>query len=100
MNHVLDCMPNNPEVIREMFRVLRPGGKVIGAISYEEGILTHEFPVSSNSRHRIYGSEDIQEHFAPFTAEVFNVSKNIPVEVRRQQAIQPNIPILVLRKTV
>ena len=98
LNHVLDCMADDRAAIGEMYRVLRPSGVVVAVASYEPGSFTREFPPASNTNYRIYGSEDLAQHFAPFAATVLNVATDLPAEDRQKVGIPENVWVLILRK--
>lgn len=98
LNHVLDCMPDDLAAIREMWRVLRPSGVVIVVASYEPGSVTRELPPASNTRYRIYGSEDLAQHFAPFSVSVLNAATDLPPENRQKFGIPEIVWVLILRK--
>lgn len=98
MNHVLDCIPDDGPAIREMFRVLRPGGAVLAVVTFEPQGQTRELPVASNSCYRAYGPGDLERRFAPFRATVMNAAAGLSVEVRRVAGIPSTVPLLVLRK--
>jgi SAM-dependent methyltransferase len=98
LNHVLDCIPDDRPAVAEMHRVLRPGGVVLAVVTFAPGEPTRDVPVASNSLYRIYGSEDLAAHFAPFTASVVNGAEDVPADFRRTRGIQRFVPVLVLRK--
>jgi SAM-dependent methyltransferase len=98
MNHVLDCMPDDRPAVTEMFRVLRPGGRVLAVVTFEAGGVTRELPVASNSRYRVYGSTDIGQRFAPFELTVANAAEGLASGTRRSAGIPAMVPVLVLRK--
>jgi len=98
LNHVLDCMPDDLAAIREMWRALRPTGVVVAVASYEPGSVTRELAPASNTCHRIYGSEDLAQHFAPFSVSVLNVAADLSPEDRREFGIPKAVWVLVLRK--
>jgi len=98
LNHVLDCMPDDLTAIGEMYRVLRPFGVVVAVASYEPGSFTREFPPASNTRYRVYGSKDLAQHFAPFSATVLNVAADLPTEDRQRFGIPQIVWALILRK--
>jgi len=98
LNHVLDCMPDDLTAIREMWRVLRPSGMVVAVASYEPGSFTRELPPTSNTRYRIYGSEDLAQHFAPFSVSVINVAADLSPEYHKKFGIPETVWGLVLRK--
>jgi hypothetical protein len=98
LNHVLDCMPDDLAAIREMHRVLRPFGVVVAVASYEPGSVTREFPPTSNTRYRIYGSEDLAQHFAPFSVSVLDVAIDLLPENRQKFGIPKTMWVLILCK--
>lgn len=98
MNHVLDCMPDDFEAIREMDRVLKPGGAILATVSFKKDDVTRECPVASNSRYRVYGSRDFSKRFMPFAAQFKNVSLEIAEQDRKKAAIPSFLPILFLKK--
>jgi hypothetical protein len=98
LNHVLDCMPDDLAATREMWRVLRQSGVVVAVASYEPGSVTRELPPASNTRFRIYGSEDIVQRFAPFSVSVLNVATDLPPEQREKSGIPKTVWVLILRK--
>lgn len=99
MNHVLDCMPDDRPAIREMYRVLRPGGVVLAVVTFEAGGTTRELLVASNSRYRVYGSEDLESHFTPFAVTVTDAAQGLSADVRRSIGIPRRVPVLVLAKS-
>lgn len=98
MNHVLDCVPDDRPAIREMYRVLRPGGVVLAVVTFEPGTRTRELPVTSNSRYRCYGSEDLARRFAPFAVAVANAAEGLDESARRSTGIPASVPVMVLSK--
>jgi SAM-dependent methyltransferase len=98
LNHVLDCIPDDRPAIAEMYRVLRPGGVVLGVVSFAAGVPTRETPVSSSSLYRTYGSEDLASRCAPFSASIVNGANGVADDVTRTHGIRPFVPVLVLRK--
>jgi SAM-dependent methyltransferase len=98
LNHVLDCMPDDLAAIGEMWRVLRPSGLVVAVVSYEPGSVTRELPPTSNTRYRVYGSEDLIQHFAPFSVSVLNVAADLAPEYHRKFGIPETVWGLLLRK--
>lgn len=98
LNHVLDCMPDDLSAIREMYRVLRSSGVVVAVVSREPDIVTRELLPASNARYRIYGSEDLAEHFAPFSVSALNVTADLAPEYRQKFGIPETVWGLVLRK--
>ena len=98
LNHVLDCMPDDRPAVSEMFRVLRPGGVALAVVTFEWGTTTREVPVASNSRYRVYGSEDVAVRFAPFRVDVAEAAAGLSPEARRLQGIPSTVPVVVMRK--
>lgn len=98
MNHVLDCIPDDRPAIPEMHRVLRPGGVVLAVVTHEQGVPTREMPVASNSRYRIYGSEDLAERFAPFAVSVADAASGLTPAVRRSTGVQLAVPVIMLTR--
>ncbi len=98
LNHVLDCMPDDRPAILEMWRILRPSGLIVAVSSYEPGSSTREFAPGSNTNCRIYGSGDLAQHFAPFSATVLNVAADLPTEDRQRFGIPQIVWALILRK--
>ncbi len=98
LNHVLDCMADDRRAATEMYRVLKPGGAVLAVVGLQSGVRTVEFPVASNQRHRIYGSEDLAERFTPFSVRVLNAAEGISPHDRRRAAIPAVVPVLLLQK--
>lgn len=99
MNHVLDCMPDDRPAIREMHRVLRPGGVVLAVVTYEASTSTRELPVTSNSRYRCYGSEDLERRFAPFAVAVENAVAGLDEAIRQSTGVPASVPVIVLSRT-
>lgn len=100
LNHVLDCMPDDWPAIREMCRVLRPSGIVVAVVSYQPNTFTRELPPASNTRYRIYGSDDLAQHFAPFSVSVLNAVADLPAESGHKFGIPETVWVLILRKPV
>lgn len=98
LNHVLDAIPDDRRAIAEMHRVLRRGGVALAVVTFERGVPTREVPVTSTSLSRIYGSEDLSRHFAPFTAAALNAAGHLPPDVLREHGIPPVVTVLSLRK--
>ena len=98
LNHVLDCMLDDMAAIREMYRVLRPFGAVVAVVSYQPRSLTREYPPASNTRYRVYGSEDLTQRFAPFSVSVLNVAADLAPEDHQKFGIPQTVWGLVLRK--
>jgi SAM-dependent methyltransferase len=98
LNHVLDCMPDDRPAIQEMWRILRPSGLIVAVSSYEPGSFTREFAPGSNTNYRIYGSKDLAQHFAPFSATVLNVAADLPAEDRQKFGIPEIVWAFILRK--
>jgi SAM-dependent methyltransferase len=98
LNHVLDCMPDDRPAVGEIFRILRPGGVGLAVVTFEPGAITRELPVMSNSRYRIYGSEDLAARFVPFQVEVADAAAGMGPDARRLHGIPPTVPVAVLRK--
>ncbi len=98
MNHVLDCLPDDSTAIREMFRVLRPGGAVLAVVTYQPDGATREMPVASNTRYRVYGPGDLQRRFAPFRVTVDDAARGMDERARRLESIPETVPVLILRK--
>ena len=98
LNHVLDCIPDDRPAIAEMHRVLRPGGIVLAVSTFEQGGPSREVPVSSNSLYRVYGSHDLAQRFAPFTASAVNAAEGLSAHVRRTCGIPAVVTVLVLAK--
>ena len=88
LNHVLDCMPEDRAAIREMYRVLRPLGLVVAVAAFEPGSCTREFPPASNTSYRVYGSEDLAQHFAPFSVIVVNAAADLPSKIARNSGFR------------
>ena len=98
LNHVLDCVPDDRPAVRELFRVLRPGGVVLAVATFEPGAITRELPVTSNSRYRVYGSEDVAVRFAPFQVDIADAAQGFRPDAKRLHGIPPTVPVIVLRK--
>ncbi len=98
LNHVLDCIPDDRPAVVEMCRVLRPGGIVLAVATFEQGVPSREVPVASNSLYRVYGSQDLSQHFAPLAASAVNAAEGLSADVRRACGIPPVVNVLVLRK--
>lgn len=98
LNHVVDCMPDDRAAIDEMWRVLRPGGMVVAVASYQEKSFTRELPPASNTRYRIYGSEDLVQHFAPFSVSVLNLTSDLSDGSRQKFGIPETVWVLILHK--
>jgi SAM-dependent methyltransferase len=98
LNHVLDCMLDDMAAIREMYRVLRPFGLVVAVVSYQPGSFTREYPPASNTRYRVYGSDDLTQRFAPFSVSVLNVAADLAPEYHQKFGIPETVWGLVLRK--
>lgn len=98
MNHVLDCMPDDHAAIREIHRVLRPGGIAVAVVGLAEGTVTRELPVASNSRYRVYGLEDLSKRFSPLRVSVLNAAEAIEAPRRRRYGTQAPVGALVLQR--
>ena len=98
LNHVLDCIPDDRPAIAEMYRVLRPGGVVLAVATFEHGVPSREVPVASNSLYRVYGSQDLAQRFAPFSASAVNAADGMSADFRRTRGIPAVVTVLVLRK--
>jgi len=98
MNHVLNCVPDDKPVVREMARVLTPGGMVLATMGLKEG-RTFEHPRESNETYRDYGIDDLPSRFAPFGMRTVYAADNLDAPARRLHGIPEAIPVLVLIKT-
>jgi SAM-dependent methyltransferase len=98
MNHVLNCVPDDRPVIREMARVLTPGGVVLATTGLKEG-RTFEHPKLSNQTYRDYGIDDLAETFAPFTVRRLHAAEDLDPHARRLQGIPDAVPVLILTKS-
>ena len=97
MNHVLNCVPDDKPVIREMARVLKPGGIVLATTGLRQG-RTFEHPKASNQTYREYGIDDLPETFAPLTVRRLHAAEDLDEHARRLQGIPEAVPVLVLSK--
>lgn len=97
MNHVLNCVPDDRPVIREMARVLMPGGIVLATIGLKEG-RTFEHPRSSNQTYRDYGIDDLASTFSPFAVRRVHAGEQLDAPARRLQGIPEAVPVLILTK--
>lgn len=97
MNHVLNCVPDDKPVIREMARVLTPGGIVLATMGFKEG-RTSEHPRASNQTYREYGIDDLASTFSPFTVRRLYAGETLDAQSRRLQGIPEPVPVLVLAK--
>ncbi|MCC7417771.1 MAG: methyltransferase domain-containing protein [Acidobacteria bacterium] len=98
LNHVLDCIPDDTPAIAEMYRVLRPGGLVLAVVTFEHGARTRAVPVASNSLYRVYGSEDLSEHFAPFDASSVNAAAHLSAAARHAMGIPEVVTVVALER--
>lgn len=98
LNHVLDCMPDDRSAVREMFRILRPGGVALAVVAFESGTTSREIPAASNKLYRVYGSEDAAVRFAPFRVDLADAAAGLSAETRRLQGIPATVPVVVMRK--
>jgi len=97
MNHVLNCVPDDKPVIREMARVLTPGGIVLATMGLREG-RTVEYPRASNQTYREYGIDDLVSTFSPFGVRRLYAAETLDAPARRLQGIPEPVPVLVLTK--
>jgi SAM-dependent methyltransferase len=97
MNHVLNCIPDDKPVIREMARVLTPGGIVLATMGLREG-RTFEHPRASNQTYRDYGTDDLASTFSPFAVRRVYAAESLDPRARRLQGIPEPVPVLILTK--
>jgi hypothetical protein len=71
---------------------------VLAVATFAHGVPTRDVPVASNSLHRIYGSADLAERFAPFAVSVVNAADGLTVRDRLIRGIPAAVSVLVLRK--
>ena len=97
MNHVLNCVPDDKPVIREMARVLTPGGMVLATMGLKEG-RTLEHPRLSNQTYREYGTDDFASTFSPFSVRRLYAAETLDAQTRRLQGIPEPVLVLVLTR--
>ena len=97
MNHVLNCVPDDRPVVREMARVLKPGGIVLATVGFKEG-RTSEHPLASNQTYREYGTDDLESAFSPFGVRRVYAADALDAKARRVQGIPEPVPVLILTK--
>jgi SAM-dependent methyltransferase len=95
MNHVLDCMDGDEIAAAELYRVLRPGGVVLAAVTFDPAIETTP-ERRDNGLRRIYGGRDVARRFAQFDVEVLNAAGWVSDGAR--SGIEMPVPVLALRK--
>jgi SAM-dependent methyltransferase len=98
MNHVLNCVPDDKPVIREMARVVAPGGIVLATMGVKPG-RTSEHPQMSNQTFREYGIDDLATTFSPFGVQRLFAAADLDAPARRLQRIPAPVPVLVLTKS-
>jgi hypothetical protein len=97
MNHVLNCVQDDKPVVREMARVLTPGGIVLATMTLKQG-QTIEHPRQSNETYRDYGVEDLASRFSPFGLRQAHAAEGLEGPARRLQGIPEVVPVLILTK--
>jgi SAM-dependent methyltransferase len=98
MNHVLNCVPDDKPVIREMARVLARGGIVLATMGFREG-RTAEYPKkASNQTYREYGNDDLATTFWPFALRWLSAGETLDARARRLEGIPEPVPVLMLTK--
>ena len=98
MNHVLNCVPDDRPVIREMVRVLTRGGSVLVTTGLKEG-RTFEHPRASNQTYRDYGIDDLASRFSPFDVRRVQAADDLDARARRLHGIPEAVPVLILTKS-
>ena len=82
--HVLEHIPDDRAAMQELFRVLKPGGKVIIQTPFKEGEIYEDFSiVSPEERLKHFGQED---HVRIYSVEGLNKrlkDSGFEVEVRK-----------------
>ncbi len=108
-NHILEHIPDDKKAIKEMYRVLKPGGRAILQVPYSTTILTTlETPEINNPEKQsaLYGQKDhvriyqLQDYIsrlqkAGFKVEVIDYSN---LNAYYKNAIQPNEVFLSILK--
>jgi SAM-dependent methyltransferase len=97
MNHVLNCVPDDEPVIREMARVLTAGGIVLATMGLKEG-RTVEHPRASNQTYREYGNDDLASTFSPFALRRLYAAETLDARARRLEGIPEPVPVLIFTK--
>jgi SAM-dependent methyltransferase len=97
MNHVLNCVADDRPVVREMARVLTPGGIVLATMTLKEG-RTVEHPRQSNETYREYGIDELASAFSPFGVRTAYAAGTLDAETRRIQGIPEPVTVLILTK--
>jgi SAM-dependent methyltransferase len=97
MNHVLNCVPDDKPAIREMGRVLRPGGMVLATVGLQPGP-TIEHPRASNQSYRDYGLDDVASRLSPFEMRTVYAAEALDARARRLEGMPEPVPVLILTK--
>jgi SAM-dependent methyltransferase len=98
LNHVLMCVPDDRLAVRQLGKLLRPGGAILAGEAIRRGQPTASQPKPGyGGRFNYYGDVDVADRFAPMHASVINVAEQLGPEQRKRYGIVDDEPILVIR---
>lgn len=99
MCYVLSCMRDDRLAVRNLWRVLRPGGMVVAIEPFTTHGRHHEWGGSGyGGQWRTFGAEDVASRFAPFRVEIVDLLEGLDAEERHLRGVAPREFALALRK--
>lgn len=101
-NHVLEHVENDIDAMKEILRILKPGGKAIMQvpINYEYGETHEDLSITdSKERERIFGQYDhvrwhgldypLRMKKAGFNVDVFDINNHLPINIIERYRLDP-----------
>jgi SAM-dependent methyltransferase len=99
MSYVLSCTPDDRLAVRNLGRILRPGGMVMAIEPVTAHGRHHEWGARGRGgQWRTFGVEDVAARFAPLEVEAVDLLAGVGEEERHLRGLSSREYLLVLRK--
>ena len=99
LNHVLMCVADDRLAVRELAKLLRPGGVILAGEGVHRGKGTASTPRAEyGGRYNQYGDADLSQRFAPMETTVVDVAEDLSAAKRARFGVADHETLLLIRQ--